>query len=220
VFDHGRCLGAPVARRDLGCTSISRPRTRTALWAAPWGDFDKNNCRAAIDRFAHAPRPRVKESSPAFSICVPSGGKSACGLWSGPTLSISLPPQIKYAANQRQKFILQCDTGFRCRSINRYPASGGVTGSAAWKSQRRRSMVGRLCDGPVVARCRQPQSMGRRMAQAVSRPGGGRAGGSEGRPDQDLSPLNGVGLHKLKGDGAGQWAMTVNACLSALLQEG
>lgn len=28
---------------------------------------------------------------------------------------------------------------------------------------------------------------------------------------QDLSPLKSVGLHKLKGDGAGQWAMTVNA---------
>jgi len=28
---------------------------------------------------------------------------------------------------------------------------------------------------------------------------------------QDLSPLKIVGLHKLKGDRAGQWAMTVNA---------
>jgi proteic killer suppression protein len=28
---------------------------------------------------------------------------------------------------------------------------------------------------------------------------------------QDLSPLKSVGLHKLKGDRAGQWAMTVNA---------
>jgi proteic killer suppression protein len=28
---------------------------------------------------------------------------------------------------------------------------------------------------------------------------------------QDLSPLRSVGLHKLKGDRAGQWAMTVNA---------
>jgi proteic killer suppression protein len=28
---------------------------------------------------------------------------------------------------------------------------------------------------------------------------------------QDLSPLKGVGLHKLKGDRAGQWAMTLNA---------
>ena len=28
---------------------------------------------------------------------------------------------------------------------------------------------------------------------------------------QDLSPLQSVGLHKLKGDRAGQWAMTVNA---------
>lgn len=27
---------------------------------------------------------------------------------------------------------------------------------------------------------------------------------------QDLSPLRSVGLHKLKGDRAGQWAMTVN----------
>ena len=27
----------------------------------------------------------------------------------------------------------------------------------------------------------------------------------------DLSPLNRVGLHKLKGDRRGQWAMTVNA---------
>ena len=27
----------------------------------------------------------------------------------------------------------------------------------------------------------------------------------------DLSPLKSVGLHKLKGDRAGQWAMTVNA---------
>jgi toxin HigB-1 len=27
---------------------------------------------------------------------------------------------------------------------------------------------------------------------------------------QDLSPLKSVGLHKLKGDRAGQWAMTVN----------
>jgi len=27
---------------------------------------------------------------------------------------------------------------------------------------------------------------------------------------QDLSPLQSVGLHKLKGDRAGQWAMTVN----------
>lgn len=26
----------------------------------------------------------------------------------------------------------------------------------------------------------------------------------------DLSPLNSVGLHKLKGDRKGQWAMTVN----------
>lgn len=28
---------------------------------------------------------------------------------------------------------------------------------------------------------------------------------------QDLSPLNSVGLHKLKGARKGQWAMTVNA---------
>ena len=28
---------------------------------------------------------------------------------------------------------------------------------------------------------------------------------------QDLSPLRGVGLHKLKGDRKNQWAMTVNA---------
>jgi len=28
---------------------------------------------------------------------------------------------------------------------------------------------------------------------------------------QDLGPLKSVGLHKLKGDRAGQWAMTVNA---------
>lgn len=28
---------------------------------------------------------------------------------------------------------------------------------------------------------------------------------------QDLSPLKSVGLHKLKGDREGQWAMTVNA---------
>ena len=28
---------------------------------------------------------------------------------------------------------------------------------------------------------------------------------------QDLSPLKSVGLHKLKADRAGQWAMTVNA---------
>jgi proteic killer suppression protein len=28
---------------------------------------------------------------------------------------------------------------------------------------------------------------------------------------QDLSPLRSVGLHKLKGDRAGQWAMIVNA---------
>jgi proteic killer suppression protein len=28
---------------------------------------------------------------------------------------------------------------------------------------------------------------------------------------QDLSPLRSVGLHKLKGDRKGQWAMTVNA---------
>jgi toxin HigB-1 len=28
---------------------------------------------------------------------------------------------------------------------------------------------------------------------------------------EDLSPLKSVGLHKLKGDRAGQWAMTVNA---------
>jgi proteic killer suppression protein len=28
---------------------------------------------------------------------------------------------------------------------------------------------------------------------------------------QDLSPLKSVGLHKLKGDRAGQWAMTVDA---------
>jgi proteic killer suppression protein len=28
---------------------------------------------------------------------------------------------------------------------------------------------------------------------------------------QDLSPLRSVGLHKLKGDRAGQWALTVNA---------
>jgi proteic killer suppression protein len=28
---------------------------------------------------------------------------------------------------------------------------------------------------------------------------------------QDLSPLKSVGLHKLKGDRKGQWAMTVNA---------
>ena len=28
---------------------------------------------------------------------------------------------------------------------------------------------------------------------------------------QDLSPLKSVGLHKLKGDRAGQWAMTINA---------
>ena len=28
---------------------------------------------------------------------------------------------------------------------------------------------------------------------------------------RDLGPLKSVGLHKLKGDSAGQWAMTVNA---------
>ena len=28
---------------------------------------------------------------------------------------------------------------------------------------------------------------------------------------RDLSPLKSIGLHKLKGDRAGQWAMTVNA---------
>jgi len=28
---------------------------------------------------------------------------------------------------------------------------------------------------------------------------------------KDLSPLKSVGLHKLKGDRAGQWAMTINA---------
>jgi len=28
---------------------------------------------------------------------------------------------------------------------------------------------------------------------------------------RDLSPLRSVGLHKLKGDRAGQWAMTVNS---------
>jgi proteic killer suppression protein len=28
---------------------------------------------------------------------------------------------------------------------------------------------------------------------------------------QDLSPLKSVGLHKLKGDRAGRWAMTINA---------
>ena len=28
---------------------------------------------------------------------------------------------------------------------------------------------------------------------------------------QDLSPLNSLGLHKLKGERKGQWAMTVNA---------
>lgn len=27
---------------------------------------------------------------------------------------------------------------------------------------------------------------------------------------QDLSPLKSIGLHKLKGDRAGQWAMSVN----------
>ena len=30
---------------------------------------------------------------------------------------------------------------------------------------------------------------------------------------RDLSPLKSVGLHKLKSDRAGQWAMTVNAAL-------
>ncbi len=29
---------------------------------------------------------------------------------------------------------------------------------------------------------------------------------------RDLSPLKSVGLHKLRGDRAGQWAMTVNDC--------
>jgi proteic killer suppression protein len=33
---------------------------------------------------------------------------------------------------------------------------------------------------------------------------------SAARSLQDLSPLKSVGLHKLKGDRAGQWAMTVN----------
>jgi proteic killer suppression protein len=28
---------------------------------------------------------------------------------------------------------------------------------------------------------------------------------------QDLSPLKSIGLHKLKGDRSGQWAMTINA---------
>jgi plasmid maintenance system killer protein len=39
---------------------------------------------------------------------------------------------------------------------------------------------------------------------------------------QDLSPLKSVGLHKLKGDRKGQWAMTLNARLAYLLciQEG
>ena len=39
---------------------------------------------------------------------------------------------------------------------------------------------------------------------------------------QDLSPLKSVGLHKLKGDRKGQWAMTVNGTLAYLLciQEG
>ena len=34
--------------------------------------------------------------------------------------------------------------------------------------------------------------------------------GDVARSLQDLSPLKSVGLHKLKGDRAGQWAMTVN----------
>ena len=39
---------------------------------------------------------------------------------------------------------------------------------------------------------------------------------------QDLSPLKSIGLHKLKGDRKGQWAMTLNARLAYLLciQEG
>lgn len=41
--------------------------------------------------------------------------------------------------------------------------------------------------------------------------GTNRGRGNVAKSLTDLSPLRSVGLHKLKGDRVGQWAMTVNA---------
>jgi proteic killer suppression protein len=61
----------------------------------------------------------------------------------------------------------------------------------------------------------EPQSLGGRTAEPVPR--AGLRGGVDlllalnvAKRLQDLSPLKSMGLHKLKGDREGQWAMTVN----------
>ena len=66
-----------------------------------------------------------------------------------------------------------------------------------------------------MAKFRDPQDLGRRAAEPVSRTGF--RGGIDlllalnvAKSLKDLSPLKSVGLHKLKGDRKGQWAMTVN----------
>ena len=67
-----------------------------------------------------------------------------------------------------------------------------------------------------MAQRRQPKSVGRRNAGSIS--GLDFAWALDllsalnvAGTLQDLSPLKSVGLHKLKGNRKGQWAMTVNA---------
>jgi proteic killer suppression protein len=66
----------------------------------------------------------------------------------------------------------------------------------------------------MAQRC-EPQGMGRRTAERTSKAGFRHCRRSAPCAEVanalgDLSPLKSVGLHKLKRDREGQWAMTVN----------
>ena len=67
-----------------------------------------------------------------------------------------------------------------------------------------------------MAKCGQPQDLGGRATRPVPSLDFEAAidlllALNVAKTLQDLSPLKSVGLHKLKGDRKGQWAMTVNA---------
>ena len=58
-----------------------------------------------------------------------------------------------------------------------------------------------------MAKLGNPQGLGRRAAEPSS---AGWMALNVAKSLGDLSPLKSVGLHKLKGDRRGQWAMTIN----------
>ena len=66
----------------------------------------------------------------------------------------------------------------------------------------------------MAQRC-EPKDLGRRATKSVPQPRHRSSDRPIARVEhreilQDLSPLKSVGLHKLKGDRKGQWAMTLN----------